>query len=66
MATATTPGSGTGRNAIADLHGVSGIALAPASARDADRLADIRVEAMRMSLEALGRFDPVRARARFF
>jgi hypothetical protein len=32
---------------------------------EADVLADIRLEAMRPSLEAVGRFDPVRARARF-
>ncbi|MEP0941183.1 MAG: GNAT family N-acetyltransferase [Rhizobiaceae bacterium] len=32
---------------------------------DADVLADIRVEAMRSSLEAVGRFDPDRARQRF-
>lgn len=31
----------------------------------AERLADIRVEAMRPSLEAAGRFDPDRARERF-
>ena len=36
-----------------------------ASVGDAERLADIRVEAMRPSLEAVGRFDPVRARDRF-
>jgi len=36
-----------------------------AVAADADRLAAIRVEAMRPSLEAVGRFDPVRARDRF-
>ncbi len=36
-----------------------------ANAADADRLATIRVEAMRPSLEAVGRFDPVRARDRF-
>ena len=32
---------------------------------DARRLADLRVEAMRPSLEAAGRFDPARARRRF-
>ena len=32
---------------------------------DAEMLADIRVEAMRPSLEAVGRFDPLRARDRF-
>ena len=36
-----------------------------AIAADSDRLAAIRVEAMRPSLEAVGRFDPVRARDRF-
>ncbi|WP_286175467.1 GNAT family N-acetyltransferase [Enterobacter sp. Cy-643] len=37
----------------------------PASSDDAQMLADIRVESMRPSLEALNRFDPVRARDRF-
>lgn len=32
---------------------------------DADQLALIRVMAMRPSLEAVGRFDPIRAKARF-
>lgn len=38
-----------------------------AAAIDADKneLADIRIEAMRESLEAIGRFDPDRARRRF-
>ena len=36
-----------------------------ASDADADRLADLRVEAIRPSLEAVGRFDPRRARERF-
>jgi hypothetical protein len=36
-----------------------------ASPDDAQMLADIRVESMRPSLEALNRFDPVRARDRF-
>ena len=36
-----------------------------ASADDAEALGDLRVEVMRPSLEALGRFDPVRARERF-
>lgn len=35
------------------------------SADDGDELADLRVEVMRPSLEAIGRFDPVRARQRF-
>lgn len=41
--------------------------LKPEVARNADagRLAEIRVEAMRPSLEAAGRFDPARARRRF-
>ncbi|MEE4012997.1 GNAT family N-acetyltransferase [Roseibium sp. FZY0029] len=37
----------------------------PVSDADAERLANLRVEAMRPSLEAVGRFDPVRARERF-
>jgi GNAT superfamily N-acetyltransferase len=39
--------------------------LAQAVANDAIALADLRVEAMRPSLEALGRFEPDRARNRF-
>lgn len=39
--------------------------LDPASETDARPLADIRLEAMRPSLEAVGRFDPDRARNRF-
>ena len=35
------------------------------TASDADALADLRVAAMRPSLEAVGRFDPERARNRF-
>jgi GNAT superfamily N-acetyltransferase len=42
----------------------AGIVLVPASGEDADALADLRVAAMRESLERLGRFDPARARAR--
>ena len=34
-------------------------------ASDAEELASLRVEAMRGSLESIGRFDPVRARSRF-
>ena len=41
------------------------ITTAMANADDAERLADIRVEAMRPSLQAAGRFDRDRARARF-
>jgi len=44
---------------------MSPITTALASANDADRLADIRVEAMRPSLQAAGRFDRDRARGRF-
>lgn len=44
--------------------GVSFIVYA-AEPHDADLLANIRVQAMRESLEALGRFDPERARERF-
>lgn len=43
----------------------SGVNIVAASKDDAERLADIRVEAMRPSLEAVGRFDPERARRRF-
>lgn len=38
--------------------------LLPVEPADAPSLADLRVEAMRESLEAVGRFDPQRARAR--
>lgn len=41
------------------------ITLVPVSPEDADRLASLRVDAMRESLERVGRFDPVRARERF-
>jgi len=41
------------------------IQLSPVTTEDAPALADLRVEAMRESLEAIGRFDPLRARARF-
>lgn len=39
--------------------------FAPATGDDYERLVDIRLITMRPSLEALGRFDPVRARKRF-
>ena len=39
--------------------------IRPAATADAPALADLRVRAMRASLEAVGRFDPDRARARF-
>jgi len=41
------------------------ITFEPARASDASGLADLRVEAMRESLERVGRFDPQRARSRF-
>ena len=41
------------------------VTLELAKAEDAPLLADLRVAAMRPSLEAVGRFDPERARARF-
>jgi N-acetylglutamate synthase-like GNAT family acetyltransferase len=44
---------------------MSSIALKPAVAEDATELAELRVRAMRPSLEAVGRFDPERARTRF-
>jgi len=39
--------------------------IAPAGTIDPTLLASLRVEAMRPSLDALGRFDPIRARQRF-
>jgi ribosomal protein S18 acetylase RimI-like enzyme len=41
------------------------IAFGSTTAGDAESLADLRVVAMRESLEHIGRFDPVRARQRF-
>ena len=41
------------------------ITLQQVNAEDAASLADLRVVAMQPSLEAVGRFDPRRARARF-
>ncbi|MCP2073680.1 UNVERIFIED_ORG: ribosomal protein S18 acetylase RimI-like enzyme [Pseudomonas lini] len=41
------------------------IILVPAQQSDSDDLVDIRIEAMRESLERVGRFDPLRARERF-
>jgi GNAT superfamily N-acetyltransferase len=41
------------------------ITLAPADETDFEALVAIRIEAMRESLERIGRFDPVRARERF-
>lgn len=43
----------------------SNIEFVPTSQNDAQSLAILRVEAMRESLEAVGRFDPDRARDRF-
>lgn len=37
----------------------------PATPADLDALVALRIEAMRESLERIGRFDPVRARERF-
>lgn len=44
---------------------VTDLQLIPVSCADAPALADLRVQAMRESLEAIGRFDPQRARERF-
>ncbi len=41
------------------------VRLSPAAHSDVETLVHIRIEAMRESLERLGRFDPVRARERF-
>ena len=41
------------------------ISFAPVSDNDLDTLVAIRIEAMRESLERIGRFDPARARERF-
>ena len=41
------------------------VTLTPAAPSDLDALVDLRIEAMRESLERIGRFDPVRARERF-
>ena len=41
------------------------ITFRAAKATDGQALAELRVEAMRESLERIGRFDPVRARERF-
>jgi len=43
----------------------SPVILVPAQQDDLDNLVAIRIEAMRESLERVGRFDPVRARKRF-
>lgn len=41
------------------------ITLAPVEPSDLETLVSIRIEAMRESLERIGRFDPLRARQRF-
>ena len=41
------------------------VALEAAAPPDLEALVALRIEAMRESLEAIGRFDPVRARERF-
>jgi len=41
------------------------ITLTPAQPADLDAMTDIRLDAMRESLERIGRFDPQRARERF-
>ena len=41
------------------------ITYEPAAADDLDALVELRIEAMRESLQRLGRFDPARARERF-
>ncbi|WP_332610189.1 GNAT family N-acetyltransferase [Achromobacter sp. ESBL13] len=51
---------GRGYDEITDDH----VRTLPVSASDFDALADIRVQAMRDSLERVGRFDPARARER--
>ena len=43
----------------------SPVILVPAQQSDLENLVAIRIEAMRESLERVGRFDPVRARERF-
>lgn len=43
----------------------SDLTLLPARADDLDALVALRIEAMRESLERIGRFDPDRARQRF-
>jgi GNAT superfamily N-acetyltransferase len=44
---------------------VNNLSFVPTTLADADALVDIRIEAMRESLERVGRFDAVRARERF-
>ncbi|MDP3749189.1 MAG: GNAT family N-acetyltransferase [Phenylobacterium sp.] len=44
--------------------GESGFRFSPAAASDLEQLVELRIAAMRESLERIGRFDPVRARRR--
>ena len=44
---------------------MNAVSYEPATAHDLDELVELRIEAMRESLEQLGRFDPARARERF-
>jgi ribosomal protein S18 acetylase RimI-like enzyme len=46
-------------------HQSQEVTLDPAADSDFEALATLRIEAMRESLERIGRFDPVRARERF-
>ncbi len=50
---------------IKDFMSTPSITLVPAKLEDMDALANLRIEAMRESLQRIGRFDPARARARF-
>ena len=43
----------------------SSLRFEPAAASDLEQLVQLRIEAMRESLERIGRFDPARARERF-
>lgn len=47
------------------MHTRPSISFSAANATDGNALAELRVVAMRDSLERIGRFDPVRARERF-
>lgn len=55
---------GTSAYAIEE-HDELNITFATTTRNDADTLVQIRIDAMRESLERIGRFDPVRARERF-
>jgi GNAT superfamily N-acetyltransferase len=46
-------------------HAAAEVVLTPATAQDLEPLVALRIEAMRESLERIGRFDPVRSRERF-